>query len=656
MNTAKELYDRWLAQPELDTAVAEELHGIAGDDAAITDRFYRDLEFGTGGLRGVLGAGTNRMNVYTVAKASQGLADYLKKNFAEPSVAIGYDSRIKSDVFAKVAAGVFAANGVKVNIWPVLMPVPTVSFATRYLHTSAGVMVTASHNPSKYNGYKVYGADGCQITTEAAAEILAEIEKLDIFADVETSDFEAGVAEGSIQYIPDEVYTAFVEQVKNQSVLFGEEVNKNVAIVYSPLNGTGLKPVTRTLKEMGYTNITVVKEQEQPDGNFPTCPYPNPEIKEAMALGMEYAKKCNADLLLATDPDCDRVGIAVKNKTGEYELLTGNQTGMLLLDYICSQRVKHGKMPAEQLEKLIMDFIYGEFDVLVSTTIVENGIDIPNANTIIVDNAQNFGLSDLHQLRGRVGRSNQKGYCYLLSPPDELLSSDARRRLRAIEEFSDLGSGFNIAMQDLDIRGAGNLLGAEQSGFIADIGFETYQKIMNEAVAELRAEGLHVPGLSDGEQEVVEQMRFIDDAHIDIEVEAALPDAYVSQQAERLKLYRELDSTKDEEALQAFESRLADRFGPLPRAAKELLNVVRLRWEAIRLGMERVKVKNGLMIVHFVGEENSPFYKSEAFMTLLQRVTQRPDRFVLKQHNNRLAMTVRNVKDVEDAYKTLQQL
>ena len=318
--------------------------------------------------------------------------------------------------------------------------------------------------------------------------------------------------------------------------------------------------------------------------------------------------------------------------------------------------VGHGKMPAEQLEKLIMDFIYGEFDVLVSTTIVENGIDIPNANTIIVDNAQNFGLSDLHQLRGRVGRSNQKGYCYLLSPPDELLSSDARRRLRAIEEFSDLGSGFNIAMQDLDIRGAGNLLGAEQSGFIADIGFETYQKIMNEAVAELRAEGLHVPGLSDGEQEVVEQMRFIDDAHIDIEVEAALPDAYVSQQAERLKLYRELDSTKDEEALQAFESRLADRFGPLPRAAKELLNVVRLRWEAIRLGMERVKVKNGLMIVHFVGEENSPFYKSEAFMTLLQRVTQRPDRFVLKQHNNRLAMTVRNVKDVEDAYKMLQQL
>ena len=318
--------------------------------------------------------------------------------------------------------------------------------------------------------------------------------------------------------------------------------------------------------------------------------------------------------------------------------------------------VGHGKMPAEQLERLIMDFIYGEFDVLVSTTIVENGIDIPNANTIIVNNAQHFGLSDLHQLRGRVGRSNQKAYCYLLSPPEELLSPDARRRLWAIEEFSDLGSGFNIAMQDLDIRGAGNLLGAEQSGFIADIGFETYQKIMQEAVAELRAEGLELPGLDAAERQAVEQLRFIDDAHIEIEVEASLPDGYVAQQAERLKLYRELDSTKDEAALEAFESRLADRFGPLPRAAKELLNVVRLRWEAIRLGMERVKVKNGLMIVHFVGEENSPYYKSDTFMQLLQRVTQRPDRFVLKQHNNRLAMTVRNVKDVEDAYKTLREL
>lgn len=355
----KKEYERWLTNVTADSDVSCELKTM--DDVKVEDAFYRNLAFGTGGLRGVIGAGTNRMNIYTVAKASQGLADYLNKNFSDPSIAIGYDSRIKSDVFAKVAADVFAANGVKVNIWPVLMPVSTVSFAVRYLHASAGVMITASHNPSKYNGYKVYGEDGCQITTEAANEILAEIEKLDIFADVKHSDFESCIANGSIQYIPDEVYTAFVNEIKNQSVLFGEEVNKDVAIVYSPLNGTGLKPVTRTLKEMGYTNITVVAEQEQPDGNFPTCPYPNPEIKEAMELGIEYAKKCNADLLLATDPDCDRVGIAVKNKTGEYELLTGNQTGMLLLDYICSQRQRHGKMPVDPvMVKTIVTMDMGE--------------------------------------------------------------------------------------------------------------------------------------------------------------------------------------------------------------------------------------------------------------------------------------------------------
>ena len=341
----KKEYERWCQLAVADADVVAELKVM--DDAKIEDAFYRDLAFGTGGLRGVIGAGTNRMNVYTVAKASQGLANYLNQTAEKPSVAIGYDSRIKSQLFARVAAQVFASNGVQVHIWPRLLPVPTVSFATRYLGTSAGVMITASHNPSKYNGYKVYGADGCQITTEAAAKILSEIEKLDIFGDVKQADFEESLAEGKIFYIPDEVLTAFVEEVKKQSVLFGETVNKDVAIVYSPLNGTGLEPVTRTLREMGYGNITVVKEQEQPDGNFPTCPYPNPEIKDAMSLGMEYAKKCNADLLLATDPDCDRVGIAVKDKKGDYQLLSGNETGLLLLDYICAQRQKHGKMPAD---------------------------------------------------------------------------------------------------------------------------------------------------------------------------------------------------------------------------------------------------------------------------------------------------------------------
>lgn len=350
-------YERWLCCANQE--MKEELAHYT--EKQIEDSFYRNLAFGTGGLRGTIGAGTNRMNVHTVAKATQGLADYLNKTFAEPSVSIGYDSRIKSDVFARIAASVFAANGVKVNIWPTLLPVPTVSFATRYLGTSAGVMITASHNPAKYNGYKVYGADGCQITTEAAAEILAEIEKLDIFEDVKSTDFDAAVAAGKICYIPDEVLTAFIAEVKNQSVLFGEEVNKDVAIVYSPLNGTGLVPVTRTLKEMGYSNITVVKEQEQPDGNFPTCPYPNPEIKEAMALGMEYAKKNNADLLLATDPDCDRVGIAVKDANGEYVLLSGNETGILLLDYVCAQRTKHGKMPADPvMVKTVVTIDLGE--------------------------------------------------------------------------------------------------------------------------------------------------------------------------------------------------------------------------------------------------------------------------------------------------------
>lgn len=332
-------YKRWL-QCVTDAEIKKLLEEYT--DEQVEDAFYRNLEFGTGGLRGTIGAGTNRMNVYTVAKASQGLADYLNKTAKEPSVVVGYDSRIKSDVFAKVAADVFAANGLKVYLWPTLNPVPTVSFATRYLQASAGVMVTASHNPAKYNGYKVYGADGCQITTEAAAEILAEIEKLDIFADVKK-----GGDESRIEAIKPEVLTAFIEEVKGQSVLFGEEVDKNVAIVYSPLNGTGYIPVTRTLSEMGYTNITLVEEQRLPDGNFPTCPYPNPEIKEAMALGMEYAKKNNADLLLATDPDCDRVGIAVKDANGEYQLLSGNEVGLLLLDYICSQRIKYGKMPAD---------------------------------------------------------------------------------------------------------------------------------------------------------------------------------------------------------------------------------------------------------------------------------------------------------------------
>lgn len=339
-------YNRWL-ENVTDAELLAELKGM--DEATVEDAFYRDLAFGTGGLRGTIGAGTNRMNVYVVGKASQGLAEYLLSSApenGEKSIVIGYDSRIKSDVFAREAASVFAANGIKVWLWPELNPVPTVSFAVRYLGASAGVMITASHNPSKYNGYKVYGPDGCQITTKAAGEILGRINSLDIFDDVKKMDFDKAVEGGMINYIPATVLDKYIGEVKAQSVLFGDEVDKNVSIVYSPLNGTGLKPITRVLQESGFTNITVVEEQKNPDGNFPTCPYPNPEIREAMELGLQYCKRTGADLLLATDPDADRCGIAVRNTSSEYQLLSGNEVGLLLLDFICSQRVKHNAMPA----------------------------------------------------------------------------------------------------------------------------------------------------------------------------------------------------------------------------------------------------------------------------------------------------------------------
>ena len=399
-------YNRWLSWPGMDAETKTALSAMTREQ--VEDAFYRDLAFGTGGLRGVIGAGTNRMNIYTVAKATQGLADYLNKQRENPSVCIGYDSRIKSDVFARVAAGVFAANGVKVFIWPRLMPVPTVSFAVRHLGADAGVMITASHNPSKYNGYKVYGADGCQITTQAAAQVLAEIEKLDLFRDVHTGSFEEYLEKGWISYIPEETYTAFVGNVKAQSVLFGENVNKATAIVYSPLNGAGRWPVLRTLSEMGYTNVTVVAEQAEPDGNFPTCPYPNPEIREAMELGLQYAQRNNADLLLATDPDCDRVGIAVKNEKGEYVLLSGNETGILLLDYICSQRAKHGKMP----EKPVMVKTIVTMD-LAERIAVHYGLETRNVLTGFKYIGEQIGLLETQGQKERYVFGFEESYGYL---------------------------------------------------------------------------------------------------------------------------------------------------------------------------------------------------------------------------------------------------
>ena len=339
------LYRLWLEKAAGHPALREELEAIRGDDAAIEDRFYRELEFGTGGLRGVLGAGTNRMNVFTVGKATQGYANYLKAHFAAPSVAIAYDSRIKSDVFARVAAGVFAANGVKVNIWPVLMPVPTVSFATRYLHTSAGVMVTASHNPAKYNGYKAYGPDGCQMTDDAAAIVYDEIQKTDVLTGAKYISFAAGVEQGLIRFVGDDCKKALYDAIEARQVRPGLCRTAGLKLVYSPLNGSGLVPVTHVLNDMGITDITIVPEQEYPNGYFTTCSYPNPEIFDALKLGLDLATKTGADLMLATDPDADRVGIAMKCPDGSYELVSGNEMGALLLDYICAGRIEKGTMP-----------------------------------------------------------------------------------------------------------------------------------------------------------------------------------------------------------------------------------------------------------------------------------------------------------------------
>ncbi len=329
-----------------DSDLKKELTNMNKDQ--IEDAFYKDLEFGTGGLRGVIGVGTNRMNIYTVRKVSEGISKYILNNFKknERIVAISYDSRINSDLFAKTAAEVYAAHGIKVYIYPTLSPVPTLSFATRYLKAAVGVMITASHNPKEYNGYKVYGEDGCQFTTKSADETLEYINSIDIFKDIQMISFDDGFKKNLISYITPEVISAFIENVKNESLIKNLDIDKDVSIVYSPLNGTGLACVTRALKEMGYTNIKVVEEQQFPNGYFHTCPYPNPEIKEAMALGMEYAKKYNADLLLATDPDCDRVGIAVKDKD-DYRLFSGNETGVLLFNYICERRIALNNMPKD---------------------------------------------------------------------------------------------------------------------------------------------------------------------------------------------------------------------------------------------------------------------------------------------------------------------
>ena len=347
MNTMYlEDYKRWAAAELEDPALARELKEIAGDDEQIKDRFAVALKFGTAGLRGVLGAGTNRMNIYVVRQATQGLANWVKTQGGSQSVAISYDSRINSDVFAKTAACVLAANGIHVRIYDALMPVPALSFATRYYKANAGIMITASHNPAKYNGYKAYGPDGCQMTDDAAAIVYAEIQKTDVLTGAKRIPFEEGLSSGMIQYVGEDCKEALYDAIKARSVRPGLCKTAGLKLVYSPLNGSGLVPVTRVLHDIGIDDITIVPEQQYPDGHFPTCPYPNPEIFEALKLGLELAEKSGADLMLATDPDADRVGIAIRCPDGSYELVSGNEVGVLLLDYICQGRIEKGTMPA----------------------------------------------------------------------------------------------------------------------------------------------------------------------------------------------------------------------------------------------------------------------------------------------------------------------
>ena len=343
--TEMELYSLWLKKAVDDPDLIEELKSIEGDEEAIKDRFYRDLEFGTGGLRGVIGAGAFRLNVYTIRRATQGLADYVNESFENGSVAISYDSRIKSDKFAKEAAAVLAANGIKVHIYTELMPTPMLSWAVRECGCQAGIMITASHNPAKYNGYKVYGEDGCQITLDVANTVISKINAVPMFGGAKVMDYEEGVKNGMISYIGQEVLEKYYAKVQEQGIHTDLVADSGLKVVYTPLNGTGNKPVREILKRIGIKEVTVVPEQELPDGNFPTCPFPNPEIKEALAKGLELCESVKPDLLLATDPDCDRVGIAVPGNDGEYVLFTGNEVGAMLLKYICQERTALGTMP-----------------------------------------------------------------------------------------------------------------------------------------------------------------------------------------------------------------------------------------------------------------------------------------------------------------------
>ena len=405
--SVKEKFNAWLDYDLEDKDLKEELLSIKDDENEIYERFYTDLKFGTAGLRGVIGAGINRMNIYTVRRATQGIAIYLKKMYENPSVAVSYDSRNKSELFAKETAKTFAANGIKVHIYKELMPTPNLSFAVRELDCKAGVMVTASHNPAKYNGYKAYGADGCQLSTKPSEDILEIVTKLDIFTDVKTIDFDEALKTGMINYIPDEVTEKFYNHVLSQRINPDVVKDADLHVVYTPLNGTGNKPVREILKRMGVTRVDLVEEQVNPDGNFTTCPYPNPEIKEALALGLKKCEETGADLLLATDPDADRVGIAVK-KDDSYVLLTGNEVGVLMLDYIAKSRIQNGTMPKDPVTvKTIVT------TKLIESVAKEYGVKVINILTGFKYIGEQIGLLEEKGEENRYIMGFEESYGYL---------------------------------------------------------------------------------------------------------------------------------------------------------------------------------------------------------------------------------------------------
>lgn len=403
----QERYELWLKKATEDKDLIPELESIANDKDAIADRFTLDLEFGTAGLRGVIGAGTYRMNIYTIRRATQGLAEYLLEKFDSPSVAIAFDSRIKSDVFAKEAAKVLAGNGIKAYLFPELMPTPVLSFAVRELKTSSGIVVTASHNPSKYNGYKVYGNDGCQMTDNAAAAVLEKINNVDIFEGVKCADYDTAIKDGSIEIIGDELLDKYLAKVRERAVNPDAAKGADLSVIYTPLNGTGNKPVRRILSEIGIEKVTVVKEQEMPDGNFPTAPYPNPEIRQAFECALKLAETVKPDLLLATDPDADRVGIAVKDGD-DYRLITGNEVGCMLLNYILSERKANGTLPENPVV----------VKTIVSTPLADvigksYGVDVINVLTGFKYIGEQIGLLEAKGEENRFVFGFEESYGYL---------------------------------------------------------------------------------------------------------------------------------------------------------------------------------------------------------------------------------------------------